>query len=126
MTLHGSVSAGAWSVASGNNNNDQWIAADLGEQKVLVSIVTQGSHGYDEYVKKYTIQIKIVPDFNYIDVVDEDGYVIEYEANNERYNYKTNDLPGGTIASSVKLRPTQWHSHISLRWNIMGCENSGP
>ena len=126
MRLHGSVSTGAWSVASGSNNDDQWIAADLGTQKIIVSIITQASSEYNQYVKEYTLQIKITPNSNYVDVVDEDGDVIEYKGNNNRNSDKTNDLPDGTIASSVKLRPTDWHSEVSLRWNIIGCDYSDP
>jgi hypothetical protein len=49
------VSPGAWAVAYGHKNVNQWIQVDFGALRLVSEIVTQGMATLDQWVKRYKV-----------------------------------------------------------------------
>ena len=115
ILVHG-VKTGAWAAAT--NAVGQWIQADFGSDHQVLSVSTQGRSDYIQYVKSYYISHK----------TDGTAWVqlpTLYEANTDTLTTVTNVLPSGIVARYVRLTVQTWEGHISLRWNIWGCAQTG-
>ena len=50
---------GATAWAAGQNDQNQWIQVDLGEQKIVTKIATQGRNNYDQWVTSYVVSYSL-------------------------------------------------------------------
>ena len=50
---------GATAWAAGQNDQNQWIQVDLGEQKIVTKIATQGRNNYDQWVTSYGVSYSL-------------------------------------------------------------------
>ena len=50
---------GATAWAAGQNDQNQWIQVDLGEQKIVTKIATQGRNDYDQWVTSYGVSYSL-------------------------------------------------------------------
>ena len=50
---------GATAWAAGQNDQYQWIQVDLGEQKIVTKIATQGRNNYDQWVTSYGVSYSL-------------------------------------------------------------------
>ena len=86
-------------------------------------MTTQGTHnnGYTEYVTTYTLQRKATYASSFSYVTYANGNTIHYVGNSDTTSWVTNTLPDGVFGVSLRLIPTNWAGHITLRWHIFGC-----
>lgn len=117
--------SGAWAAAQ--NNANQWLQVDLGSEKSVRTIATQGRnydphwpHGsHAQWVTKYKLQFSNdVVNFQYY---QEQGVVKEFAGNTDRDTAVYHDLNPPTSARYFRFRPTSWHGHISMRVALFGC-----
>ena len=84
----------------------------------MTSVSTQGRNGVDHRVTSYYISYKLDGDgaeWQDIDTL--------FTGNDDQGTIVTHQLPSsGITARYVRLRPETWVGHISLRWNLDGCE----
>ena len=45
-----------------------------------------------------------------------------FDGNTDRNTHVTSLFASMVIARHIKVRPQQWHGHISLRMEIIGCD----
>ena len=54
--LNNVPNSGGWgSWAAGTSNQGQWLQIDLGKEKLLTKLATQGSPSFDQWVRSYKI-----------------------------------------------------------------------
>ena len=99
-----------------DNNQDQWIQADLGTTLRIKSVITQGrpSSLYVQRVTSYYISYS-QDGTNWVDLPT------LYSGNVDQYTKKANYLPANIDARFVRLRPQSWLHHIGLRFDVTGC-----
>ena len=52
-------------------------------------------------------------------------YAQEFAANNDRESERIHFLNEPFFARYVRLHPTDWHNHVSMRAAILGCPHQG-
>ena len=50
---------GATAWAAGQNDQNQWIQVDLGEQKIVTKIATQGRNNHEQWVTSYVVSYSL-------------------------------------------------------------------
>ena len=94
-------------------NTEQWIQADLGRPRRILSVATQGRADHPQWVRTYKLQ--------YRNSADEAWKRVPrtFNGNNDQNTVVRNSLRADDItARYVRLSPQTWHNHISLRWDI--------
>ena len=122
-TVEDSNGVGAW--PSWQVDNNQWIQADFFSVKTIFKISTKGrnelSAAYNQWVTKYQLKYGTSSneaDFQY--VTSDGGDVITFDGNIDRDSVVENEF-AKIFARVLRLCPTEWHIHISLRWEVYGC-----
>jgi len=119
------IKSGAWAAAL--NNGHQWLQVDLGSQKTVRTLATQGRN-YDpdwprgshaQWVTKYKLQYS--NDGLHFQYYKEQGAVKEFAGNTNRDTEVYHDLNPPVSARYFRFRPTSWHGHISMRVGLFGC-----
>ena len=106
---------GAWLARI--NDQNQWIQADLQATHRIESVTTQGrpNGGVRQWVRSYKVSYS-QDGTNWLTLPG------LYEGNFNRDEKKTNSLPDYTEARFIRLRPIEWFGHISMRFDVTGCE----
>ncbi|KAL9968117.1 hypothetical protein ACROYT_G026449 [Oculina patagonica] len=117
--LAGGGKAGGWSART--NDVNQWLKIDLGGYAKVTGIVTQGRNAYNQWVTKYKVEYSE-------DGVNFDYYIEpgqnspkEFDANQDSDTTVYHQFNPPIFARFIKLRPTAWHNHISMRMELYGC-----
>ena len=118
-TAAGGGYTGAWSSAS--NSQGQYIQADLGTVRRIESIATQGRQDSGQWVQTYRFTYS-VDGSSYTAIADEQGSDVIFTGNTDSNTIVTNDLETAIVARYVRLYPMSWYSHMSMRWDVYGCE----
>ncbi|XP_071963293.1 retinoschisin-like isoform X2 [Antedon mediterranea] len=117
-TLADSSGTGAWSALY--NDQNQWIQVDLISVKTITGVITQGRNRFNQWVTAYEVFYSV--DNNMFDAVTNSyGQVTEFPGNFDQDTLVTNMFTSAVYARIVRIHPTNWHSHISLRFEILGC-----
>ena len=107
---------GFW--AAKTKDKREWIQADLRTMHRIESVTTRGRGGnVGEWVRAYAISHS----------KDETTWISIYRlyhGNVDQNTKKTNQLPSGTDARFIRLQPRAWQGHISMRFDVTGCELS--
>ncbi|XP_015762694.1 PREDICTED: lactadherin-like isoform X2 [Acropora digitifera] len=119
------IKSGAWAAAL--NNGHQWLQVDLGSQKTVRTLATQGRnydphwpHGsHAQWVTKYKLQYS--NDGLHFQYYKEQGAVKEFAGNTNRDTEVYHDLNPPVSARYFRFQPTSWHGHISMRVGLFGC-----
>lgn len=112
---------GSW--CSGSLTQGEWIQVDLLEAKRIREIATQGRSGWTQWVTKYQLKYSLTSDedsFQYVTSPDDDVTPMTFDANTDYESVVMNSFEPVT-ARYVRLYPTEWYSHISLRWEVYAC-----
>ncbi|XP_044163578.1 retinoschisin-like [Acropora millepora] len=114
-----SGSSGSWSTR--HNAIGQYLQIDLGKERVVNKIATQGRPSDDQWVTSYKLLFS-----------SEEANWNEYQ-NNGVVKVFTANSDGGTIVSHklspristryVRFSALSWHNHISMRVELYGCSN---
>ncbi|XP_078581260.1 degenerin-like protein unc-105 [Branchiostoma floridae x Branchiostoma japonicum] len=95
-----------------------WILIDLGQQKLITGIVTQGQN--DSYITSFTLYFSSRGfDWRpYMDGVRELQFMGNVDGETPNHVY----LPRAVAARYVRLHPKSWNKSPNLRLEIIGCK----
>ncbi|XP_058960029.2 uncharacterized protein [Pocillopora verrucosa] len=112
--------AGSWSART--NDANQWIQVKLPSNTKISRFSTQGRNAFNQWVTKY--QLMYSEDGLNFHYYHERGQSSpkEFQGNSDSETIVYHELNPPIEARYVRLRPTAWHNHISLRMELYGCE----
>ncbi|PFX15365.1 G-protein coupled receptor GRL101 [Stylophora pistillata] len=116
---------GSWSAAS--NNYSQWLEIDLRSQNINVTrVATQGRPDASQWVTKYKLQYsKDGVNFQYYKEQTKTAHKV-FDGNVDQHTVVYNELVPPITAPFIRFRPVEWHSHISMRVELYGCQDDRP
>ncbi|XP_037553064.1 lactadherin isoform X2 [Nematolebias whitei] len=113
----------AWSPAQ--NNRSEWIQVDLGKTKRLTGIITQGAKDFG--VVQFVSEFKVVFSHDgtaWSTVKNEDGTKDKiFQGNVDNSSHKKNVFQLPFYARYVRVVPWEWHERITLRLELLGCDD---
>ena len=120
------MASGAWRAAG--NQPGEWIQMDMQGIKVVGKVATQGRHetvytNDFEWVTSYQLKYSLTSmeaDFGYVKS-SADGSVVTFPGNFDRNTIVANGFDPIT-GRYIRLYPTAWNNHISMRWEVYGCD----
>ncbi|XP_067105088.1 lactadherin-like isoform X2 [Osmerus mordax] len=113
----------AWSAAT--NNRSEWLQVDLEKPKRLTGIITQGAKdfGVVQYVSMFKVAYSndgqtwsLVKD----EKTDTD---MLFQGNIDNNTHKKNLFEPPFYARYVRVVPWEWHERITLRMELLGCDD---
>ncbi|XP_072047054.1 uncharacterized protein [Amphiura filiformis] len=110
---------GAWSAQT--NDFNQWIQVALDDPTWVTGVLIQGREDpvYQQWVTKFKVQFSDNgQDWN---SVQED---MIFDGNTNPNEVVTNIFLTPVRASYIRIVPTEWNAHISLRFELLGCEDN--
>ncbi|CAH1781368.1 unnamed protein product [Owenia fusiformis] len=109
---------GGWSAKS--NDGQQWIMVTLVTQFQVKAVGTQGRSDVDQWTTEYNIYYST--DGNNFQVYSDDNKTpTKFPGNWDRNRLRKHYFKSPFVAKYVRLWPTQWNKHTSLRWELYGC-----
>ncbi|XP_072017520.1 hyalin-like [Amphiura filiformis] len=120
-TTGGPYFAGAWIAAI--NDVNQWIQVNLRAVMWVSGVMIQGRDGYDRWVTKFKVQYKTYGvDWQYVQTLNKQEDMV-FDGNNDEDTVVTKPFPSPVRATVIRIQPMQWHGRISLRFDLIGCED---
>uniref|UniRef100_A0A9L0IT38 Milk fat globule EGF and factor V/VIII domain containing n=1 Tax=Equus asinus TaxID=9793 RepID=A0A9L0IT38_EQUAS len=111
----------AWTAQS--NSASEWLQVDLGSQKQVTGVVTQGARdfGHIQYVAAYKVSHSNdgVNWTEYRDQRAADSKI--FPGNLDNNSHKKNMFETPFLARFVRILPVAWHNRITLRVELLGC-----
>ncbi|XP_028610716.1 lactadherin isoform X2 [Grammomys surdaster] len=109
----------AWTAQS--NSAKEWLQVDLGTQKQVTGIITQGARdfGHIQYVASYKVAHS--DDGVQWTVYKEQGTSKVFQGNLDNNSHKKNIFEKPFMARYVRILPVSWHNRITLRLELLGC-----
>lgn len=109
----------AWTAQS--NSAKEWLQVDLGTQKRVTGIITQGARdfGHIQYVASYKVAHS--DDGVQWTVYEEQGTSKVFQGNLDNNSHKKNIFEKPFMARYVRVLPLSWHNRITLRLELLGC-----
>ena len=98
--------------------------ANFGEVKRVETIATQGrpSRAYAQWVTSYKFAYSVTDVEPYIFTLDPACNEKVFDGNTDQNSVVNHDLETTVEARCVRLYPQTWEAHISLRWEVYGCD----
>lgn len=112
----------AWSPSS--NNHSEWIQMDLEKTKRITGIITQGAKdfGVVSFVSVFKVAYSNDGE-NWRVLKDENtGADKLFQGNVDNNTHKKNVFEAPFYARFVRVLPWEWHERITLRLELLGCE----
>ncbi|XP_072040271.1 neuropilin-2-like isoform X2 [Amphiura filiformis] len=102
------------------NPSDPWIQVDLQVNVTITEIRIQGSASSqdNEWVTKLQMQYG---DVNSLTFIMEGNAQKTFDANTDRDTIVTITFPKPITASVLRIVPTEWHSWVAIRFEVIGC-----
>ncbi|XP_057580306.1 lactadherin isoform X1 [Hippopotamus amphibius kiboko] len=111
----------AWTAQT--NSASEWLQVDLGSEKRVTGIVTQGARdfGHIQYVAAYKVAYSddAVSWTEYRDPGAVESKI--FPGNLDNNSHKKNMLEAPIVARFVRILPVAWHNRITLRVELLGC-----
>ena len=108
----------AWT--SEHSDFDQALIVNLGSEKNVTGIATQGRSHSNEFVLEYRIQFG-TNGKDWVDYKEVDGLSKIFRGNSDGDFVVRNDFEHPVIAQWLRINPTKWADRISLRIELYGC-----
>ncbi|XP_044163573.1 lactadherin-like [Acropora millepora] len=112
-------SYGSWSALQ--NNIGQYLQIDLGKERVVNKIATQGRPSYDQWVTSYKLLFS--SDGAKWNEYQNNGVVKVFTANSDRGTIVSHKLSPRISTRYVRFSVMSWHDWISMRVELYGCAN---
>ncbi|XP_006867229.1 PREDICTED: lactadherin [Chrysochloris asiatica] len=114
----------AWTAES--NQASEWLQIDLGSQKRVTGIITQGARdfGYIQYVAAYKVAYSNdgLKWTEYKELGAADSRI--FPGNSDNNSHKKNVFETPFKARYVRVLPVAWQNRITLRVELLGCDQS--
>ncbi|XP_067022555.1 lactadherin-like [Acropora muricata] len=114
-----SGSTGSWSARQ--NAIGQYLQIDLGKERVVNKIATQGRPSYDQWVTSYKLLFS--SDGAKWNEYQNNGVVKVFTANSDRGTVVSHKLSPRISTRYVRFSVMSWYGHISMRVELYGCAN---
>ncbi|KAL9974963.1 hypothetical protein ACROYT_G012075 [Oculina patagonica] len=112
---------GGWSARL--NDNNQWLQVDLQQRTRVTRIATQGRNNWfkGQWVTKY--KLKFGDDGHTFTFYRQNGGHSDtiFQGNTDRDTVVSHDLNPSIEARYIRVRPTEWYKHISMRIELYTC-----
>ncbi|XP_021390197.3 coagulation factor VIII [Lonchura striata] len=110
----------AWRPKS--NSPREWLQVDFEVTKKVTAIITQGAKALftQMFVKEFAVSIS--QDGMHWSPVLQNGKEKIFKANQDHQSTVRNTLESPLFARYVRIHPRQWHNHIALRLEFLGCD----
>ncbi|XP_010158871.1 PREDICTED: coagulation factor VIII-like [Eurypyga helias] len=110
----------AWRPRS--NSPGEWLQVDFEVTKKVTAIITQGAKAVFNhmFVKEFTVSSS--KDGVHWSPVLQEGKEKIFKANQDHTSTVLNTLEPPLFARYVRIHPCQWHNHIALRIEFLGCD----
>ncbi|XP_053437647.1 lactadherin isoform X1 [Nycticebus coucang] len=111
----------AWTAAS--NNASEWLQVDLGSQREVTGIITQGARDFGsiQYVASYKVAYSN-DGMAWTEYKDpRTGKSKIFPGNSDNNSHKKNVFETPILARFVRILPVAWHNRITLRLELLGC-----
>ncbi|XP_074629875.1 lactadherin-like isoform X1 [Acropora palmata] len=112
-------SSGSWSALQ--NAPGQYLQIDLGKERVVNKIATQGRPSYDQWVTTYKL-LFISNGANWNEYQN-NGVVKNFTGNSDSETVVSHKLSPRISTRYVRFSALSWHHHISMRVELYGCAN---
>nr|CAB3263783.1 lactadherin-like [Phallusia mammillata] len=113
------VSVGSWFSGQQIIAN-QWIEVALGKATTITGVITQGRDSLDQWVTEFKVSY-LAADLTWKTVNDNSGTAILFSGNSDRESPVTNMFYLPITAHKIRILPTKWHGHVSLRHEYLTC-----
>ncbi|XP_062819071.1 lactadherin isoform X3 [Anolis carolinensis] len=112
----------AW--AALHNKQGEWLQIDLETQKKVAGIVTQGARdfGHIQYVAAYKVAYSDDGKYWMLYKDSKTNGTKIFEGNSDNYSHKKNVFDVPFYARFVRILPESWHNRITLRVELLGCD----
>lgn len=112
----------AW--AALNNKEDEWLQIDLQRPKKVTGVITQGARdfGHIQYVASFKVAHS---DDGKTWTLYKDKWTNStkiFQGNYDNNSYKNNIFDVPFYARFVRIMPESWHNRITLRVELLGCD----
>ncbi|XP_072039794.1 uncharacterized protein [Amphiura filiformis] len=127
---------GSWSAKY--NNISQWIQVDLGVLVGVTGVLIQGRAynvdarllGGSDCCPQWVTEFKVQHsndgiDWHYVLSHNNQDAMI-FDGNTDQTTVVTNLFPTLVEARFIRIQPTAWNVHISLRFEVLGCQDDEP
>ncbi|XP_034731260.1 EGF-like repeat and discoidin I-like domain-containing protein 3 isoform X2 [Etheostoma cragini] len=113
----------AWSPA--HNNRSEWIQVDLEKTKRLTGIITQGAKDFGVVQFVSLFKVAYSNDGESWSMVKEDNTSNDklFNGNIDNNTHKKNLFEPPFYARYVRVVPWEWHERITLRMELLGCDD---
>ncbi|XP_056134956.1 lactadherin-like [Lampris incognitus] len=113
----------AWSAAT--NNRSEWIQVDLEKTKRLTGIITQGAKDFGVVQFVSMFKVAFSDDGQSWTTVKEEssGKDKIFQGNIDNNTHKKNVFEPSFYARYVRVVPWEWHERITLRMELLGCDD---
>ncbi|XP_033111313.1 lactadherin-like [Anneissia japonica] len=113
---------GSWTAKT--NDQSQWIQVNMRRVLNVSGIITQGRSGhYSQWVTSFIVLYSMDAQIweNVTDIV---GDTMTFAGNDDQDTEVTNMFSSPVMALYIRLTPTSWHEHISLRFEVLICKET--
>ncbi|XP_072042492.1 uncharacterized protein [Amphiura filiformis] len=116
---HGGI-IGAWS--SQVNDISQWIQAELPGEKWVTGVKIQGRADAAEWVTYFKVLHGY--DGNYMKYVQDPNTQTDmvFDGSTDQNTVSVTTISPPVLASFVRVCPTEWYGHISMRFEVLVCD----
>ncbi|ROL43955.1 EGF-like repeat and discoidin I-like domain-containing protein 3 [Anabarilius grahami] len=112
----------AWTAAT--NNRSEWLQVDLLRPKRITGIITQGAKDFGnvQFVSDYKVAHS--DDGKYWTILKDDKTKTDkiFPGNSDNNVHKKNVFEPPFYARFVRILPWAWHERITLRMELLGCD----
>ncbi|XP_072733035.1 coagulation factor VIII isoform X1 [Ciconia boyciana] len=110
----------AWRPKS--NSPSEWLQVDFEVTKKVTAIITQGAKAVFTHMFVKEFAVSSSHNGMHWSPVLQDGKEKIFKANQDHTNTVMNTLESPLFARYVRIHPRQWHNHIALRIEFLGCD----
>ncbi|XP_038051445.1 lactadherin-like isoform X1 [Patiria miniata] len=113
----------AWLYA-GSSDPNPWIQVDFGGRVIITGVITQGRpDNYNQWVTEF--QVAYSNDGQqWTDVTAEgESAPTKFPGNSDRSNPVTTTFPKALQTRFLRILPTEWSAHCSMRLEVLGCKS---
>ncbi|KAF1629359.1 Coagulation factor VIII, partial [Eudyptes filholi] len=104
------------------NSPSEWLQVDFEVTKKVTAIITQGAKAVFTHMFVKEFAVSSSQNGVHWSPVLQDGKEKIFKANQDHTSTVTNTLEPPLFAHYVRIHPRQWHNHIALRIEFLGCD----
>ncbi|XP_069667336.1 coagulation factor VIII isoform X2 [Haliaeetus albicilla] len=110
----------AWRPKS--NSPSEWLQVDFEVTKKVTAVITQGAKAVFTHMFVKEFAVSSSQNGKHWSPVLQDGKEKIFKANQDHTSTVMNSLEPPLFARYVRIHPRQWHNHIALRIEFLGCD----